>query len=130
MSFERLEKQKLVLESTKRALVDSQSAVQERDRLVHELQVRQIELESQNRSLREMQGTLEESRTRYAELYDFAPVAYFTLDQKGCILEVNLTGASMIGRDRAQLIGMPFVSLVRVEEPGSFWTHLRRCAAT
>ncbi|MBS1151612.1 MAG: sensor signal transduction histidine kinase [Myxococcaceae bacterium] len=130
MSFEPLEKQELALESTRRALVDSQSAVQEKERLLHELQVHQIELESQNRSLREMQSTLEESRTRYAELYDFAPVAYFTLDQKGCILEVNLTGASMVGRDRAQLIGMPFVSLVRVEDPGNFWAHLRRCAST
>jgi signal transduction histidine kinase len=63
-------------------------------------------------------------------LYDFAPIAYFTFDLFGCIQEVNLTGATLIGRDRAQLIGVPFVSLVELAEPAQFWSHLRRCAET
>lgn len=100
----------------------------ERERLLHELKVHQLELELQNRELRDAQGALEASRNRYADLYDFAPIAYFTFDQRGCVLEVNLTGATMIGRDRAQLIGAPFPSLVGLADPPQFWAHLRRCA--
>jgi PAS domain S-box-containing protein len=100
------------------------------ERVVHELGVHQIELELQNRELREVQGALEESRNRYADLYDFAPIAYFTLDRRGVVLEVNLTGATLVGRDRAQLIGAPFTALVALADPAQLWAHLRRCADT
>lgn len=112
------------------AALDWPALVAEKDRLLHELQVHQVELEVQNQSLRELHATLEASRSRYAELYDFAPVAYFTFDPKGCIVEVNLTGASMIGEDRNQLVGAPFVGLVRIQDPAAFWSLLRHCAAT
>ncbi|MGZ4371444.1 MAG: ATP-binding protein [Gaiellaceae bacterium] len=100
----------------------------EKDVLVHDLQVHQIELELQNRDLRQTQNELEESRARFEELYDFAPVAYYTFDSQGRIQEVNLTGASMVGRDRAPLIGQSFVNLVKMQNPDAFWGHLRRCA--
>ncbi|MCX5743629.1 MAG: ATP-binding protein [Proteobacteria bacterium] len=102
----------------------------ERERLVHDLHVHQIELELQNRELRDAQEALEQSRDRYAELYDFVPIAYFTFDRQGVILEVNLTGATLVGRDRAQLIGLPFAALVTLVEPSRFWAHLQRCAET
>src|SRR4051794_36153818 len=100
MNFERMSKEQLVerlraLEAAEQALVQQRTAIAEKERLLHELQVHQVELEMQNRSLREMQSSLEESRSRYAELYDFAPIAYYTFDENGCILEVNLTGASL-----------------------------------
>jgi PAS domain S-box-containing protein len=94
-------------------------------RLLHELQVHQIELEVQNQALREAQGQLEESRSRYVDLYDFAPITYVTFDRNGVVLEINLTGASMLGKERLRIIGMPFTTLVRVVDPDGFLRHIR-----
>jgi PAS domain S-box-containing protein len=72
--------------------------------LAHELRVHQAELELQNQQLIEMQGLLEQSRARYVELYDNAPVGYLTLDHAGVIGDINLTAAGLLGRERASLI--------------------------
>ncbi|OIP13984.1 MAG: hypothetical protein AUK53_05765 [Betaproteobacteria bacterium CG2_30_59_46] len=98
-----------------------------RERLLHELQVHQVELEMQNRELQEASRRLEESRNRYADLYDFAPLGYFTFDEKGLILEANLTGATLLGRDRSRLVGMPFLSFLPRQEHGAFLNHLHVC---
>lgn len=111
------------------ALVEKEQQWSETQRLVHQLRVHQVELELQNRELRETQGALEQSRARFEDLYDFAPVAYYTFDPAGVIREVNLTGASMIGLDRAALLGQPFLALVKFDDPEVFFGHLRRCAA-
>ncbi len=81
-------------------------------RLIHELQVHQIELEMQNEELRRVRDELEASLARYSELYDFAPVGYVTLDGKSTILEINLVGATMLGKERARLVGERFASWV------------------
>ena len=77
-------------------------------RLIHELRVHQIELEMQNEDLRLSEASLEESRSRYADLYDFAPVGYLTLDEQGAIVEANLTAATMLGRERSKLLNFYF----------------------
>jgi PAS domain S-box-containing protein len=73
------------------------------EKILHELQVHQIELEMQNEELKRTQVALEESRDKYLDLYDFAPVGYFTLTRKGEIAEANLAGAAMLGLGRPKL---------------------------
>lgn len=92
-----------------------------------DLHVHQIELEMQNRELRDAQRSLEESRDRYAELFDFAPVGYCIFDVHGRILDVNLTAATLLRRDRQYLIGRPFSSIVTLHQPQNFRAHVRDC---
>jgi PAS domain S-box-containing protein len=73
-------------------------------RLVHELQVHQLELEMQNTELQDARDRMEILLEKYTDLYDFAPVGYFSLDEQGRILELNLTGAALLGVDRSRLI--------------------------
>jgi len=74
-------------------------------KLCHEFEVHQIELELQNEALQELQRNLQASEEKYRDLYEFAPIGYYTLDPNGEILETNLAGASLLGRGRARLIG-------------------------
>ncbi len=92
------------------------------EELVHELQVHQIELEVQNEELRQARLTLELARDRYADLYDFAPLGYFTFNSAGLIVEANLTGARLLGIVRGGLIGRSFDGFVDAGQRGR-WTH-------
>ena len=98
--------------------------------LIDELETNQLVLETKCQALQESLEDLEESRNRYAALYDFAPVGYVNLDHKGCIQEINLTGASMIGLERSQLIGLPMSVFVAKSDLKLFLDHLRRCRRT
>jgi PAS domain S-box-containing protein len=82
------------------------------DELIHELQVHQIELEMQNEELKKAQIDLENSKEKYIDLYDFAPVGYFTFSREGLIKEVNLTGATLLGITRTKLIDRGFGKFV------------------
>ena len=86
--------------------------VEESRRLLHELQVHQIELELQNEELRNSRVELETVAACYTDLYDFAPVGYFTLQRSGEIRQANLAGAGMVGCERANLIGQKFAHFV------------------
>lgn len=95
-------------------------------RLVHELEVHQIELEMQNSELFRAREELELSRNKYIELYDFAPVGYFTIDAHGLIVEVNLTGASLLGIERGMLLRKSLINFIGEEaDRDIFLKHLR-----
>jgi formate hydrogenlyase transcriptional activator len=99
---------------------------EEAQKLVQELEVHQIELEMQNAELRRIQEELELSRNKYAELYDFAPVGYFTFDTRGLVREVNLAGAQLLGIERRLLANRPFSSFIADAEGRQiFSNHLK-----
>jgi len=98
-------------------------------RLLHELQVHQIELEMQNAELRQARDELEVALDNYTDLYDFAPSGYFTLAATGAILQANLTGATMVGIERSRLVGQSFGRLVSAEFRPAFGTFLEQVFA-
>lgn len=97
--------------------------------LVHELQIHQVELEIQNEELRHAQVELAESRDRYAELYDFAPVGYVTTDSAGTILEANLTAGKLLGVCRKELCGSKLTSFIVESDQDAFHLHRRQFLA-
>ena len=71
-------------------------------RLLHELEVHQVELEAQNEELRSARAELDVVAARFTDLYDFAPVGYVTLDLQGRVTRVNFSAARLLGADRAK----------------------------
>lgn len=91
----------------------------EAQKLIHELNVHQIELEIQNEELRQAQVELSQARDRFSDLYDFAPIGYITLDKQGRILGSNLAAAKLLGFERRILVGKnlsEFVNRVAQDE--------------
>jgi CRP-like cAMP-binding protein len=89
-------------------------------RLLHELQVHQIELEIHNEELRHAYEEADTLRERFADIYDFAPVAYFTLNPLGVIVDVNLAGAMLLGIKGSQKNRHRFAAFVNPEHLGAF----------
>ncbi len=96
------------------------------EKLTQELGSYRVELEAQNLALRESQQKTEEARDRYSDLYDFAPVGYVTLNRQGCVEEINLTGAAMLGSERKDVLGKPLLMWLQAESHVVFLQHLRR----
>jgi len=53
-------------------------------------------VEGQNGELQRIRAELNKSREKFRDLYDFAPIGYFTTDKNGIILSANLEFASMV----------------------------------
>ena len=85
------------------------------------------ELATANRELQAAQRRAETYRDRYVDLYDRAPLGYVTLDQEGFIQEINLAGAAMLGRERAELTGYEFAEHVVAADRTTFQEHVRQC---
>jgi len=98
--------------------------------LVHELQVHQIELETQNEALRQAQSELAHSRDSYADLYNFAPVGYLTLDHDGVILEANNTAATLFGVGRGNLLHCKFSDFVQYDAQDEWYRRRRVLSAS
>jgi PAS domain S-box-containing protein len=97
------------------------------DNLLHDLHVHQAELELQNQELRESQQALEASRARYADLFDFAPIGYITLDAHVSVVEINLAAAALLGCRREDVLGKPFRALGRVVPRDAMSDHVCEC---
>jgi PAS domain S-box-containing protein len=95
-------------------------------RMLHELEVHQIELELQNTELRNARDEAETLLDQYTELYDFAPVGYFTLCPAGTIRRTNLTGSMMVGTERSKLIGRSFGMLLAPANRATFKVFLEQ----
>lgn len=91
--------------------------------LVHELRVHEIQLEMQNEELRRAIGELEQSRDAYAELYDFAPVGYLTLDRGGMLRHANLAAATVLGVACSRLVGRAFSEFVPPDARNEWRRH-------
>ncbi len=92
------------------------SAAHSAEELLYELQVHQIELEMQNENLRQSYEALAELQQDYFELYEFAPIGYLTLSHQGLIEKINLTGATLLGKNRSQLLQRRFAGFVNATD--------------
>ena len=99
------------------------------EEVLQELRIHQIELEMQNDQLRRTEQELEQSRHKYADLYDFAPIGYFSLDKNGIVTEANYTGCQMLGVEKSRLINKPFHSYVDKDSQNQYYLH-RKAAMT
>src|SRR5262249_46386607 len=98
--------------------------------LVHGLQSHQIELEVQNQELRDTQVELARARDRYADLFEFAPIGYVTVDKNGRILETNMAADAMLGRDRKDLLSASLARFIRPEYQDEWHLWLRTAFKT
>ncbi len=92
-------------------------------KLVHELEVNQLELHMQNEELRRSQLALQAARDQYAELYEFAPAGHLTLDRKGMIREANVRAGTLLGVPRGALIYQPLIKFIEPSDQGAFTRH-------
>ena len=99
-------------------------------RLVHELEVHQVELEMQNRELQDAQAATTAARDRYASLFDLAPVAYLVLDHRGTILEANAAACALLARPRHRLVRRVLGGFVAPDDGPALARHLEEAAAT
>jgi len=100
------------------------------EQLIHELQVHQIELEIQNEELMGIQKELQESRQHFYDLYEFAPIGYFTIDRNYQITSVNLTGSQLLKIERSKLQNTRFTRFVAPEETDRFYFYFREALST
>ncbi|NTW24711.1 MAG: PAS domain S-box protein, partial [Lentimicrobium sp.] len=100
------------------------------EHLIEELQIYQIELETQNEEMQRVYADLETSTSRYTSLFDFAPIGYLTTDDSDYIREINLTGAELLGIERHLIIGQPISKFIHPDYQDAYYFHLRHVHET
>ncbi len=101
-------------------------SVDESGRLIQELQLHQIELEMQNDELRRAEKELDAERERYFDLYDLSPVGYCTLNEKGLILEINITAATFLGVAKGAMVKQPLTRFILPEDQDIYYRHCKK----
>ncbi|TDD97964.1 PAS domain S-box protein [Flavobacterium cellulosilyticum] len=89
-------------------------------KLIHELDVHQVELEMQNEELLFAKNKAEAEAEKYTNLYDFAPSGYFTLSKEGKIIELNFKTAELLGKERSLLLKRQFNAFISDETRPKF----------
>jgi PAS domain S-box-containing protein len=128
--YRRAEAQLQEQRKSQRAETEVPKSEADPQRLLHELQVHQIELEMQNAELRQTRDELETSLENFTDLYDFAPVGYFTISAAGIINQVNLTGTNLVGIERSRLVSRSFVSLLMPAQRPAFDAFFKKVFAS
>lgn len=108
---------------------DTQPDTGEMSRLLHELQVYHIELDMQHEELQSAQQQLALSHARYVDLYERAPVGYFTTSSDGRIVEANLTGATLLGVEHHSLLRQKLSRFILPDDQDIYYFHRRRLAS-
>ena len=99
-------------------------------KMLHELQVHQVELEMQNEELRQTQSQLLAMQARYFDLYDLAPISYCTVNETGIILEANLATAELLGEVRGKLVGQRISRYIRKECQDTYYLSRKLLTST
>ena len=117
-------------QNRQRPQTEAQRSAHDTQRLVQELQIHQIELELQNEQLEQARAETEAALEQYTDLYEFAPLGYFTLNRDGTIRQANLTGSKLLGVDRSRLMNRHFGIFVAENSRPAFWAFTERVFAT
>ncbi|RPI73119.1 MAG: PAS domain S-box protein [Ignavibacteriales bacterium] len=107
--------------------IKKENSAQTLNELEHLINLKDSQIETQKYELMETQVQLEASRDKYADLYDFAPTGYVTLNSRGIIEEINLTGASMLSVDAHKVAGIPFMQYLAKDDFQRFLQYLKKC---
>lgn len=118
-------REKAEASAARRGLEAPKLSGEQAGKLVHELQVHQIELEIQNEELRRLMSELEQSRNQFSQLFHQAPIGYLVLNDVGQIHEVNETFCRMVSGKRERLIGSPFSECMEGDDRGVFLARYR-----
>ena len=92
-------------------------------KVIEELQIHQIELQIQNEELRSSRLEIDKSKSKYFNLFDFAPLGYLIIDKTGVILELNLKASEILERRKDYIINHPFVSILEKTSMSKFYTY-------
>ena len=103
---------------------------EEIQRILHELQIYQIELEMQNEELREAQTELDIAKERFFNFYNLAPVGYITLSDRGLILEANLGTSALLGLTLGDIVKQPISHFILPEDQDNFYFFRKKLIQT